>query len=135
MSALSYDATTGTLTKLQTLSTLPAGYTGTSTGAEVQVAPSGHFVYGSNRGRDSIVVFHVEADGTLTYVTDTPTMGQTPRHFQIEATGALLLVANQDSGNVVSFRVDPVAGTLTPTGQSVTVPMPSYVGTVYLPGP
>jgi len=135
MSALAYDAATGTLTKLQTLSTLPAGYTGTSTGAEVQVAPSGNFVYGSNRGHDSIVVFHVEGDGTLTLVADTPTLGQTPRHFQIEASGELLLVANQGSGNVVSFRVDTAAGTLTPTGQSVLVPMPSYVGTVYLAGP
>jgi 6-phosphogluconolactonase len=135
MSALAYDAATGKLTHLQTLSTLPAGYTGTSTGAEVQVSPSGQFVYGSNRGHDSIVVFHVENDGTLTRVGDTPTMGQTPRHFQIEASGALLLVANQGSSNVVSFRVDAVTGMLTATGQSVSVPSPSYVGTVYLKGP
>ena len=135
MSALSYDAASGKLTVLQTLSTLPAGFQGANTGAEVQVSPSGAFVYGSNRGHDSIVVFHVEADGTLSLVGHQSALGKTPRHFQLERSGKVLLVANQDSGNVVTFRVDPATGLLTPTGQEVAVPSPSYVGVVYLAAP
>ena len=130
--ALSYDGAAGKLTSIQTISTLPAGFQGNNTGAEVQVAPSGKFVYASNRGDDSIAVFSVAPDGKLALVGHQPTMGQTPRHFQIEASGELLLVANQNSSNVVTFRIDAAKGTLTPTGKSVTVQSCSYVGVVYL---
>jgi 6-phosphogluconolactonase len=135
MSALAYDAATGQLTILQTLTTLPAGYTGANTGAEVKVAPSGKFVYGSNRGNDSIVIFHVEADGKLSLVGHQPTMGQTPRHFDIDPSGRILVVANQMSNSVVTFFVDPSAGTLTPTGTMVSVPSPSFSGVAVLAGP
>ena len=135
MTALSYDAGKGSLTKIQSLSTLPAGYSGSNTGAEVQVAPSGKFVYGSNRGHDSIAVFSVAGDGKLTLVGNQATMGQTPRHFQVEASGELLLVANQNSNNVVTFRVDAATGALTPTGKSASVSSPTYVGVVYLVAP
>jgi 6-phosphogluconolactonase len=130
--ALSYDAAAGKLTSIQTISTLPAGFPGNNTGAEVQVAPSGKFVYASNRGHDSIAVFSVGPAGKLALVGHQPTMGQTPRHFQIEASGEILLVANQNSNNVVTFRIDAANGTLTPTGKSVTVQSCSYVGVVYL---
>jgi 6-phosphogluconolactonase len=132
MSALAYDAASGKLTPIQTVSTLPPGFQGNNTGAEVQVAPSGKFVYGSNRGHDSIAVFSVAGDGKLTLVGHQPTMGQTPRHFQVEPSGELLLVANQGSGNVVTFRIDAATGMLTPTGKSVMVPSATYVGVVYL---
>lgn len=135
MTALSYSAATGKLTKLQTLSNLPSGFSGQSTGAEVQVAPSGKFVYGSNRGHDSISVFSVGGDGKLTMVGNQKTTGQTPRHFQIEASGELLLVANQNSGSVVTFHVDQATGALTPTGKYAMVASPSYVGVVYLAAP
>jgi 6-phosphogluconolactonase len=130
--ALSYDAAAGKLTSIQTISTLPPGFQGNNTGAEIQVAPSGKFVYASNRGHDSIAVFSVAPDGTLALVGHQSTMGQVPRHFQIEASGELLLVANQSSSNVVTFRIDAAKGTLTPTGKSVTVQSCSYVGVVYL---
>jgi 6-phosphogluconolactonase len=130
--ALSYDAAAGKLTPVQTISTLPAGFQGNNTGAEVQVAPSGKFVYGSNRGHDSIAIFSVAADGKLALVAHQSTLGQTPRHFQIDATGEFLLVANQTTGNVLTFRVDAATGLLTPTGKSASVPSASYVGVVYL---
>ena len=132
INALSYDTAAGKLTSIQTISTLPPGFQGDNTGAEVQVAPSGKFVYASNRGHDSIAIFSVAADGKLALVGHQPTMGQVPRHFQVEASGELLLVANQTTGNVVTFRVDTATGTLTPTGKSVMVPSASYVGVVYL---
>ena len=114
MTALAYDAGKGTLASLQTISTLPSGFSGTNTGAEVHVAPSGKFVYGSNRGHDSIVIYSVDAStGMLTLVGHEPTGGRTPRHFSIDATGTFLFAANQGSSNVVTFRIDAAKGTLT----------------------
>lgn len=132
INALSYDAAAGKLTSIQTISTLPPGFQGNNTGAEIQVAPSGKFVYASNRGDDSIAIFSVGADGKLALVGHQSTMGKVPRHFQVEASGELLLVANQTTGNVVTFRVDAATGLLTPTGKSAMVPSATYVGVVYL---
>ena len=96
------------LKELQTVSTLPEGFTGTKSGAEVQVHPSGQFVYGSNRGHDSIAVFGFDAaSGKLTFVERQPTQGKTPRHFALDPTGHWLLAENQDSDSIVVFRVDP----------------------------
>lgn len=129
MTALSFNAANGKLTALQTLSTLPAGFTGNNSTAEVQVHPNGRFVYGSNRGHQSIVVFRVnEADGRLTLVGHTPTFGTHPRHFSMDARGELLYVANLTSSNIVAFRVDSDAGTLQTISEVATPPSPSYVG-------
>ncbi|HTV24792.1 MAG TPA: beta-propeller fold lactonase family protein, partial [Polyangiaceae bacterium] len=105
-----------------------------STGAEIQVAPSGRFVYASNRGgEDTLAIFAVDAGtGRLTLVGHQPTGGDTPRSFHIEPSGRLLLVANQDSDEVVSFRIDGDSGLLTELG-SVSVPSPAFVGVRYLP--
>jgi 6-phosphogluconolactonase len=135
MSAYSYDATLGQLQWLQTLSTLPPGTDGTNnTCAEVMVAPSGSFVYGSNRGNDSIVTYSVDAGtGMLTYIGVTPSGGNTPRSFTLSADGKLMLVANE-SGNVVSFSVNVTSGALTKL-LTVDVPTaPQFVGIVSLPG-
>ncbi|HWE26351.1 MAG TPA: lactonase family protein [Polyangia bacterium] len=123
----------GKLTLLQRQTTRAAGATGTNTGAEVQVHPSGNFVYVSNRGDDDLGVFAVGSDGTLTPIAHTKTGGQTPRHFSIDPTGHWLLVANQTSGDVRVFSIDTVAGTLTPAGAPVSATMPSFVGVVPLP--
>jgi 6-phosphogluconolactonase len=127
MSVFSFDARRGELQELQTLSTLPPGETvqpGMST-AEVVAHPGGRFVYGSNRGHNSIVVYTVEAaSGRLTYVENTPTQGKTPRHFAVDPTGRWLLAENQGSDNVVVFRIDGESGRLTPTGQILDVPAP-----------
>jgi len=94
----------------------------------VQVHPSGKFLFGSNRGHDSIVVFAIdENSGKLTYVENEPTQGKTPRNFGIDPTGAYLLAANQNSDSIVVFRIDLKTGALTPTGRSVEVPSPVCV--------
>jgi 6-phosphogluconolactonase len=136
VSVLAFDAGAGTLGSIQTLSTLPAGVDGAqNSGAEVQVAPSGRFVYASNRGNDSIVIYGVDAaTGRLTLVGHQPTNGDTPRSFNIERSGELMLVANQDSDEVVTFRVNATTGALTELTR-VSVPAPAFVGVVYLPLP
>ena len=104
VTAFAYDARKGVLTEGQTLSTLPAGYTGQNSGAEIAVHPSGRFVYASNRGHNSIAIFRVDqASGALTFVRTQETGGRTPRNFALDPSGRLLLAANQDSGTVVVF--------------------------------
>lgn len=128
VTALSYDRVRGVLQPLQTVSTLPKDFKGSSDAAEIQVHPLGRFLYGSNRGHDSIAVFAIDAEkGTLTPVAYVPTQGKTPRNFAIERTGSYLFAANQDSNNVVIFRIDPKTGRLTPTGQVLDVPSPVCV--------
>lgn len=130
----SFNPSSGRLTVIQTLSTLPAGANaGQNSCAEIQVAPSGRFVYGSNRGHDSIVIYSVDAaTGQLALVGHQSTGGNTPRSFHVEQSGRLMLVANQGSDEVVSFRVDPDSGRLERL-QSVSVPAPAFVGVLYLP--
>ena len=128
VTAFAYDAATGTLTELHTITTLPADFTGTNSTAEVQVHPSGKFLYGSNRGHDSLAIFAIDAKtGRLTPVGHQPTGGEIPRNFGIDPTGQYILAANQKSDNVVVFRVDPATGRLTPTGRRITVPTPICV--------
>jgi 6-phosphogluconolactonase len=122
MTAFNYDAAKGELTEIQTLSTLPADHKGGNSTAEVVVHPSGKFVYGSNRGHDSIAIFAVEADGKLKAVGHEPTQGKTPRNFNVDPTGNYLLAANQNSGTLVLFRIDQTTGLLKATGATVKVP-------------
>jgi 6-phosphogluconolactonase len=120
-----FDYDEGRLTEPQTLSTLPAGFTGPNTTAEVQVAPDGRFLYVSNRGHDSIAIFSVDAGtGRLTPAGHAPTLGRTPRHFALDPSGGYLLVAHQDSDSVIAFRIDPGTGGLRPTGSRIAVPRP-----------
>jgi 6-phosphogluconolactonase len=134
MTAFAYNSAADTLTSIQTISTLPPGEAipkGTST-AEVQVHPNGKFLYGSNRGADTLVVYAIdEKSGQLTYVESVSTLGQTPRHFALDPTGTWLLAENQNSSTVAVFRVDPKTGRLTPTGPLVAVPSP--VAAVFVP--
>ncbi len=128
ITAFSYDASKGALEAIHTLSTLPEGFDGKNTTAEVQVHPSGRFAYGSNRGHDSIAIFAVDGDsGRLTPVGHQSTGGRTPRNFGIDPSGAYLLAANQDSDNVVAFRIDQDTGRLAPTGQELKVGRPVCV--------
>ena len=115
----------GAFEAVQTLSTLPDGFTGQNLGAEIKVAPSGRFVYASNRGHDSLAIYAVDqASGQLALVGHQATQGVGPRDFTIDPSGALLLAANQDSDTVVTFWIDPDAGTLRPTGPVAAVPTP-----------
>jgi 6-phosphogluconolactonase len=128
ISALAYDAQRGTLTEVQTLGTLPAGFDKGNSTADIHVHPSGKFLYGSNRGHDSIAIYSIDqATGKLTAVGHQPTGGRVPRNFNLDPSGKFLLAANQDSDNVVLFRVDPDSGKLTPTGQELSVPRPVCV--------
>jgi 6-phosphogluconolactonase len=128
VSSYRYDDNRGTLTEIQTLSTLPEGFTGTSYPAEVAVHPSGKFLYGSNRGHDSIAVFAINSvTGKLRAVTQTPTQGKNPRHFGITPAGDFLIAAHQDTDNLVVFRINQRTGRLTPTGQSLELPSPVCV--------
>lgn len=128
ITTFSYNAARGVLRKLQTVSTLPRGFKGQSDCAEVAITPSGKFVYGSNRGHDSIAVFAVDSrKGTLTQVERVSTLGKTPRHFAIDPTGSYLLVGNQDSNSLVVFRIDRKTGRLTATGQVYPVSSPACV--------
>jgi 6-phosphogluconolactonase len=130
VSAFTADPERGSLTELQTISNLPENVPvqpGLST-AEIQVHPSGRFVYGSNRGHDSITVFAVDQKtGRLTYVQNEPTQGSTPRGFGIDPSGAYLLAGNQRSDSVVVFRIDQQTGRLTPTGHKIQVSSPVSV--------
>jgi len=128
LTAFSYDPATGALDAIQTISTLPQGFTGDNTAAEVEVHPSGKFLYASNRGRDSIALFGINPrKGTLTPLGDNPTLGKTPRNFAIDPTGSYLFAANQDSDSIVQFRIDTSTGRLTPTGQVLEVSAPVCV--------
>jgi 6-phosphogluconolactonase len=123
-----FDPEDGGLTPLQVITTLPPTFTGDNTTSEIAVAPSGRFVYASNRGHDSIVIFRADgAAGVLEPVGWEPTQGKTPRFFTLDPAGTFLYAANQDSDTIVAFRVDPRAGTLTPTGQVVSVGSPSTI--------
>lgn len=128
VTAFEYDARRGTLGTLQTVSTLPEGFDGRNSTAEVQVHRSGRFLYGSNRGHDSIACFTIDAaTGKLTAIDYESTQGRTPRNFGIDPTGRYLLAANQSTDNVVVFRIDHQTGQLRPTGQPLAVPTPVCV--------
>jgi 6-phosphogluconolactonase len=132
LTVFAYDAKRGALEELQTVSTLPETFTGQRSGAEVQVHPSGRFVYGSNRGDDSIAVFGFDPKrGQLTCVQHEATQGKTPRHIVIDPTGKWLLTENQESDSVVVFSVDAATGHLSPTGQTISVGAP--VCAVFVP--
>lgn len=125
VTAFAYDPAAGSLTEVQTISTLPADFNGTSYTAEVQVHPSGKFLYGSNRGHDSIAAFAIdEKTGKLKFLEAEPTQGKNPRNFAIDPTGAFLLAENQDTNTIVVFRIDPTSGELEATGTKVEVPKP-----------
>ena len=128
----SYDPLKGSLTPVQTISTLPSGFTGVDNSAEIEVDRSGRFLYASNRGNDSITVFAIDpAKGTLTQIQVVPTEGKTPRNFVIDPTGKYLIAENQDSNNMVVFAIDQKDGTLKPTGQKLANPAP--VDIVFVP--
>jgi len=134
MTVFAYDAERGGLKELQTISTLPQGFQGTSYCADVHVSPSGRFVYSSNRGHDSIAIFGIdEATGKLSCVGHEPTLGRTPRNFAIDPSGTFLLAANQDTDTIVTFRMDQQTGRLTPTGQVASVSMPVCILLVPFP--
>lgn len=128
MTAFSYDAAKGALTEIHTVSTLPAAdgpgpKPGWST-AEVVAHPGGKFIYGSNRGHDTIAVFSVAADGKITLVQNAPAEVKTPRNFNLDPTGKWLFTEGQGSDTIALFKVDLATGKLTATGTKLEVGVP-----------
>jgi len=131
MTAFSFDQSTGSFKELGTVSSLPPGWTGRNSTAEVQVHPTRPVLYGSNRGHDSIHVWKIDPkSGQLTSLEIESTQGKTPRHFAIDPSGQYLLAANQDSDSIVVFKIDSESGLLTPTGNAVEVGAPVCVAFV-----
>jgi 6-phosphogluconolactonase len=120
-----FEPEAGRLQEVQVVPTLPEGFPGANLPADVHVAASGKFVYASNRGHDSLVIYQVdEGSGHLTCLGHEPTGGKYPRNFAIDPTGTFLLVANQNSGTIRSFWIDAQTGKLFFTGQEIQVPAP-----------
>lgn len=125
VTAFSADLHAGVLKPIGSVSTVPSGFSGRNDDAEIEVHPSGKFVYASNRGEDSIAIYAVDpAKGTLKQIGDVPTGGKEPRSFAIDPTGKLLFAANQNSDDIVIFRVDLQTGRLISTGEKQDVPSP-----------
>ena len=123
-----YDADAGVLREVQTVSTLPEHFDGANTAAEVDVHPSAKWLYVSNRGHNSVVLFDIDSDnGTLVYVEEQGTGGFKPRHFGIDASAAYLGVGNQDSDRVLVARIDAGNGRLKPSGVFANAPSPVCV--------
>ena len=117
---------------VQTISALPKDFTGRNDAAEIAIHRSGKFLYTSNRGHESIALFHIDsATGKLTAAGDYSIEGKEPRHFAIDPSGNYLLAEDQLSDKIVTFRIDQKTGALAPTGDSVEVPSP--VCLVFLP--
>jgi 6-phosphogluconolactonase len=128
VTAFAYEPTSGALTEIQTIPTLPEAFDGSSSCAEVRVHPSGRFLYGSNRGHDSIAVYRINRrKGTLTFVEHETAGIKTPRNFNIDPTGKFCLVANQGSNSIVVFKINRKTGALEPTGNKITVGRPVCV--------
>jgi 6-phosphogluconolactonase len=136
ITVFSYMTVNGSLSRIQVTSTLPKDFHGENAASEVAVHPSGKFVYGANRGHDSLAIFSVDpASGKLTAEGHEPTQGKTPRHFAIDPKGAYLLAANQASDSVVVFRIDSTDGRLHATGQKLRIHQPVCVRYVELRKP
>ena len=134
VTAFRYEAAKGALTAVQTIGTLPEGWQGSSSTAEVVVHPNGRFLYGSNRGHDSLAIYSIDgATGRLTLVGHEPTGGKTPRNFNLDPTGTTLWAANQSTDNIVIFSVDGATGRLKRTGQELKMGSPVCVKFVRVP--
>ncbi len=134
VTAFTYDATAGALKALDTISTLPADFSGTNTTAEMQVHPSGRFAYVTNRGLDSVAIFGIDqTTGRLTPIGQAPTEGQTPRYFTFDPSGTWALAGNQNSNTVILYRVDQQNGRLTKVRILTDVPEPACF--VFVPIP
>ena len=126
LSLCRWDADLGQMEELQQVSTLPGDMLPGFSTAEVLVHPSGKFVFGSNRGHDSIAGFRF-ADSKLSLVGHTSTSGKTPRNFRVDPSGQFLLAENQQSDSIVVFRIDPQTGELTHTGNTAAVGSPCCI--------
>jgi 6-phosphogluconolactonase len=122
-----YDASAGKLTETQTISTLPTDFKGTSYCADLKITPDGRFLYGTNRGHDSIASYSIGADGKLTLVAIEPSLGKGPQNLAITPDGAWLLCANMPGNSVAVFAIDAKTGKLKSAGEPVKHTSPSCI--------
>jgi 6-phosphogluconolactonase len=127
VSVFDYDAAAGTLTERQTISTLPADFKGTSYCADVKITPDGRYLYGTNRGHDSIACYRINDDGRLSLIAIEPSRGKGPQNLAITPDGKWLLCANMPGNNIAVFRLDPKTGGLKSTGEPVKQTSPSCI--------
>ncbi len=132
LSVCSWDADNGVLNERGELSTIPGDMQPGFSTAEVLVHPSGRYVFGSNRGHDSITAFRFNR-GELVAIGNTSTGGKTPRNFRLDPTGNYLLAENQQSDSIVVFKIDTTSGALSPTGKQIKVGMPCCIKFVNQP--
>jgi 6-phosphogluconolactonase len=134
VTALATNPQNGTFRPLQSLSTIPPDYKDRNDDAEVEVDPSGRFLYASNRGHDSIIAFAIDPNkGTLSPLGLVAGPIKEPRSFEIDPTGTLLFAENQKSDNIVVFQIDDKTGKLNPNGQQYSVPSPVCLKFVQVP--
>jgi len=120
-----YTTSTGRLHEIATVSSLPPHFEGNNSGAELTVHPSGKFLYASNRGNDTVVLFAIDASkGTLTYVDEQGSGGKTPRHFGIDPSAKYMVICNQNTDNMLACAIDGATGRLKPSGVLASAPSP-----------
>jgi len=122
-----YDADVGTLEAQQTISTLPAGFSDSSNTADLKITPDGKFLYGTNRGHDSIAIYKIADSGQLELVSIEPSLGKGPQNLLITPDGRWLLCANMPGNSLVVFAIDSKTGAIWPTGEPLSIPMPSCI--------
>jgi 6-phosphogluconolactonase len=128
ITTFAYDAKTGGLKEVEAVSTLPPWFEGANSAAELAVHPSDSYLYASNRGHNSVVLFSIDRDkGTLTFVEEQNSGGKSPRHFGLDAPPKHVAVANEDSGHLVVCRIDNASGRLTPSAVIAQVASPTCV--------
>ena len=127
VTAFDHDATSGMLIEQQTISTLPDDFEGTSHCADLKITPDGRFLYGTNRGHDSLAAYRIAEDGRLTLLGIEPSLGIGPQNLAITPGGELLLCANMPGNNVIVFRIDAETGRVKATGDPISIPMPSCI--------
>lgn len=127
VSLFDYDAETGKLSKRQTIATLPSDFEGVSHTADLKITPDGKYLYGTNRGHDSIACYRLSADGSLALLEIVPSLGKGPQNLAIAGGGKLLICANMPGNNVAVFRIDAASGKITPVGAPLEVTSPSCI--------
>ena len=133
VTAYGLDTSSGVLTPLQTVPTLPDGYEGDNSCSQIQIAPSGRSLYAPNRGHDSVAVFSIDAATGLLTRTQVVATQPTPRALSLAPDGKHLYVAGESSGRIASYRVDPESGTLEPLELYDVGRMPMWVLTARVP--
>jgi len=122
-----YAAASGTLAERQTIATLPSGFSGRSYTADLKISPDGKFLFGTNRGHDSIASYRIGEDGSLTLLSIDKSLGKGPQNLLITPDGQWLLCANMPGNSVVVFQIDATNGKIAATGPPVEMPMPSCI--------